>query len=267
MATISKISTQKKRTDRYNIFIDNGKGEEYGFSVDEDVLIKHGLKKGMELGDLLLSEISYSDDIRKAYNTAVSYLARMMRTEAEVKKHLFDNEIDEVIIQEVIHKLYEFQFLNDEQLAFAYVRTQMKTTDKGPSVVKRELKEKGVSDASIELAMEEYSFDHQLEKAIALCEKYMRKNKQESQRVIKQKLDQLLYRKGYGSEIIGAATDQIQSTSHDEELESLKYQAEKLSRKYSKYTGYEYEQKMKQALFRKGFSIELITRYLESEQE
>jgi regulatory protein len=264
MPTITKITTQKKRTDRYNIFLDNGKGEEYGFSVDEDVLIKHSLKKGMVLDDLLLSEISYSDDIRKAYNTAVNYLARMMRTEAEVRKHLSEKEVDEVIIQEVIHKLNEFQFLNDEQLAFAYVRTQMNTTDKGPTLVKRELKEKGIGETYILDAIQEFPFDLQLEKAIALCEKYMKKNKQESQKIMKQKMEQLLFRKGYSSEISQLATEQMAETNEDEEFESLRYQAEKLERKYSKYTGYEYEQKMKQALYRKGFSMDVITKYLES---
>lgn len=264
MTTITKITAQKKRTDRYNIFLDYGKGEEYGFSVDEDVLIKHSLKKGMVLDELLLSEISYSDDIRKAYNTAVNYLARMMRTEAEIRKHLVEKEVDEVIIQEVIHKLNEYQFLNDEQLAFAYVRTQMNTTDKGPTVIKRELKEKGISEAHILEAIDEFPFELQLEKAIALCEKYMKKNKQESQRIMKQKIEQLLFRKGYSSEVNKMALEPIEGTSDNEEMESLRYQAEKLERKYSKYTGYEYEQKMKQALYRKGFTIDTITKYLES---
>ena len=43
-------------------------------------------------------------------------------------------------------KLYEYQFLNDEQYAIAYVRTQKNTTDKGTIVIKRELKERGVKE-------------------------------------------------------------------------------------------------------------------------
>ena len=48
----------------------------------------------------------------------------------------------------------------------------------------------------------------------------------------------------------------------DEELDALRYQAEKLERKYASMTGYEYEQKMKSALYRKGFSLEQIEKYL-----
>ena len=51
MAVITKITTQQKNQDRFNIFMDYGKGEEYAFSVDSDVLIHFQLKKGMELDD------------------------------------------------------------------------------------------------------------------------------------------------------------------------------------------------------------------------
>ena len=119
MPTITKITVQKKNTDRYNIYMDYGKGEEYAFSVDEDVLIKHQLKKGMELDEFSLNEIGYQDDIRKAYNRAIHYLSRRMRSETEVRKHLAEKEVEEPVIQEVIHKLYDYHFLNDEEFAAA----------------------------------------------------------------------------------------------------------------------------------------------------
>ena len=55
MPIITKITTQTKRTDRYNIFID----EKYAFSVAEEVLLKFQLKKGKEIDSLLLSQIKY----------------------------------------------------------------------------------------------------------------------------------------------------------------------------------------------------------------
>lgn len=42
MPFITKISTQKKNTERFNIFLD----EKYAFSVDADVLVRFDLKKG-----------------------------------------------------------------------------------------------------------------------------------------------------------------------------------------------------------------------------
>src|SRR4051812_12758228 len=141
MATITKITTQQKNQDRFNIFMDygKGKGEEFAFSVDSDVLIKFQLKKGMELDDFSFMEIQYQDDIRKAYNKAIHYLSRRMRSEKEIRDYLFSKEIEEPVINEIIHKLSALKYINDEEFALAYVRTQANTTDKGPTIIKMEL--------------------------------------------------------------------------------------------------------------------------------
>ena len=82
MPNITKITTQKKRKDRYNIFVD----EKYAFSVDEEVLLKFHLKKGMELDDLLLAEIQFHDEIQKAFTDALNYLSyQIERSESEIR--------------------------------------------------------------------------------------------------------------------------------------------------------------------------------------
>ncbi|KAB2328531.1 recombination regulator RecX [Cytobacillus depressus] len=255
MPTITKISMQEKRTDRYNVFLD----DKYAFSVDEDVLIKHQLKKGMELDEFSISEIAYQDDIRKSYNTAIQFLSRRMRSEKEVRKHLADKDVDEIVIREVIHKLYEYRFLDDQEFAVAFVRTLMNTTDKGSEVIRGELREKGIAENLIDIAMKEYPYENEFAAALKLCEKFVQKNTRDSSRVMKQKLEQLLYRKGYPLEIIQAAIAETEMEKEvDVEIAALRTYAEKAHRKFSSLNGFEYEQKMKQTLYRKGFSMELI---------
>lgn len=262
MSIITKITTQQKNKERFNIFVDEGKGEKYAFSVDEAVLIKFQLKKGMELDSFFLTEIQYEDDIRKAYNMAIKYLARVMRTEHEVRSYLKEKEVENPVIQEVIIKLYEYQFLNDEQYAIAFVRTKKNTTDKGPVVIKRELSEKGVREQFIEVALKEYPLDEQIETARAICEKEVAKNKSDSELVLKQKLEQKLLRKGFSFDIIGEVTSNLELKSEEEVLQALQYQAEKIMKKYSHLSGFPYIQKVKMALYRKGFSLEMIEEYL-----
>jgi len=72
----------------------------------------------------------------------------------------------------------------------------------------------------------------------------------------------MLVRKGYSFEIISDALAETKIDRKDEVMDALRYQAEKLERKYANYTGYEYEQKMKSALYRKGFAMEQIEMYL-----
>ncbi|WP_026564358.1 recombination regulator RecX [Bacillus sp. UNC41MFS5] len=265
MAIITKITTQQKNQDRFNIFMDygQGKGEEYAFSVDSNVLIKFQLKKGMELDNFSLIEIQYQDDIRKAYNKAIHYLSRRMRSEKEIKDYLFSKEIEEPVINEIIHKLTAQKYINDEEFALAYVRTQANTTDKGPTVIKMELKEKGIDMRTLMLALEEYPLEQQIEKAAKISEKFYEKSAKESLKIQKQKLENLLLRKGYSYDIINIAVNEVSvNNDGDEDMDAIRFQGEKAARKYSKYSGFEFHQKMKQALYRKGFPIELIEAYL-----
>ena len=268
MAIITKITTQQKNKDRFNIFLDHGKGEEYAFSVDSDVLIRFQLKKGMEIDDFSIMEIQLQDDIRKAYNLAINYLARRMRSEKEIREYLAKKEVEEPIANEVLHKLAAQKYTNDEEFAFSYVRTQKNTTDKGPDLIRMELREKGVNEAIIKAAIKQYPLEEQAEKAIKVSEKLMKKNVKESQRIAKQKAEQLLLRKGYPFDIIHLAINEADiEKEDDEEMAAIKYQGEKAQRKYNKYSGFEYIQKMKEALYRKGFSMDIIEKYLEESKK
>jgi regulatory protein len=217
----------------------------------------------LEIDELSIQEIQYQDDIRKAYNLAVNYLAKRMRSEKEIKDYLTQKEVEEPIINEVLYKLASQKYINDEEYAFSFVRTQMNTTDKGPDLITMELKERGITEVLIKQAIAQYSKEEQVEKAIKVSEKLIKKSTKESERIVKQKAEQLLLRKGYPFEVIHLALNEADmDKAQDEEMAAIRYQGEKALRKYSKYSGFEYEQKMKQALFRKGFSMELIEEYL-----
>lgn len=267
MAIITKISIQQKNKDRYNIFMDSGRGEEYAFSVDESVLIKYGLKKGMEVDQLALTEIAYADDIRKSYNLSIHYLSMRMRSEKEVRDYLKQKDMEPPAIDEVIHKLTEQKYLDDEQFAIAFVRTQINTTDKGINVIRNELKEKGISDSLIQLSLKEFKTDLQISKAIKLCEKGIKKYQKDSERILKQKLEQMLVRKGYPFDIISIAIEEVEFDGDvDHEMDAVRFQGEKAHRKYESLSGFEYQQKMKQFLFRKGFNMDVIEKFI-SEKE
>lgn len=260
---ISKITRQKNLSDRYNIFSEIAGKDEYAFSVDESVLIKYQLRKGLELDKLLLNEIQYSDEIRKGYHTAVNYLARVKRTEKEVRVYLRTKIEEETVIGEVIRKLYDMKFLDDEDYAFSYVRTQRNTSDKGPTVIRRELREKGLGDDLISSALEELPFDVQLANAEKIAAKALSSNKNNSFKMAKQKMEQTLTRKGYSSAVIKEVKLSLEGNDEEDELSALRVHGQKAERKFAAYSGYEFRQKMKQFLYRKGFSIELIERYLD----
>lgn len=65
MTVITKITTQKNSAERFNVYIDQGKGEEFAFGVDANVLIQYDLKKGRVLDEFELAEIQFADEEKK----------------------------------------------------------------------------------------------------------------------------------------------------------------------------------------------------------
>ncbi|WP_273129242.1 recombination regulator RecX [Bacillus weihaiensis] len=268
MPIITKITAQKQTTDRLNIFLDDGSGEKYAFSVDQDILIKYNLQKGKELDDLEIMDIQYGDLIKKAYNKALEFLSYRMRSIKEVKDYLLKKEYEEVVCLEVIGKLQEYKYVNDLEFAEAYVRTQWQTNGKGPSVIKRELREKGVHPNFIEEALEPYNQEAQVEEAIGHANKVLKKNHKLSTVQLQQKTEQYLIRKGFPFGIVSIVLEEVNiNQDESEEWSALEKHAEKAKRKYQSEEPYVFKMKMKQFLYRKGFPLELIDKYLEQEGE
>ncbi|RWR11215.1 recombination regulator RecX [Siminovitchia fortis] len=264
MPVITKIAVQKKNQSRYNIFLDHV----YAFAVDEDILIKYQLTKGKELSEQDLTRVQHEDEIRKAYHSAIQFLSYRMRSALEIRAHLQKKEWPDSIIDVVLQELTIQKYIDDLEFAKAYVRTYANSGKKGPLVLRRELANKGVPEIKINEALAEYNKEKQVADAIRLGNKYAAQNKKLSERMLKQKLEYTLSTKGFPPEIILAAMDGI-NYEKDESLEweTLKAEAEKMKRRYKKYTGYEYRRRMQQALFRKGFTIELINRFMDEDAE
>ncbi|EOV9527646.1 recombination regulator RecX [Bacillus cytotoxicus] len=268
MAVITKIEVQKRTKERFNIYIDKGQGEEYGFSVNQAVLIKHGLQKGLEIDEVEIANILYNEEVQKAYLQAISYLSYQMRTKQEVEEYLRKKEVGQAIISEVISKLLHDRYINDKEYAVLYVRTQSNVNQKGPSVIRKELLRKGVQEVIITHSLQEYPKEKQVDNAFMLVEKKKRSYQKHSFLQMKQKLEDMLIRKGFSRDVIQICLEELKEEKDDsKQQEALYYHGNKYYEKYKKYDGWTFENKMKQALYRKGFSIDEIEGFLQMKCE
>ncbi len=267
MAIITRITTQKKNQGRYSIYIDNGSGEQFGFGVDEDVLIQFELRKGLKLDGNLIKKITYEDEVKKALHQCYSYLSYRMRSELEVKRHLQKKEIEEPIIYQVIEQLRKQKYVDDLAFAQSYVRDKKRLLTKGPLLLKKELQEKGVQEDKIGQALKEYAKHEQLEAASLFVTKRAARAHKDSNRMFLQKLKLQLQQKGFTHEVIQEAVDCLPERNDKNEYKILLKQAKRAHNRYKKYSGYDYTQRMKQYLYRRGFSLTDINDVLQHMQE
>lgn len=252
--------TAQKRPGRFNVFLDGN----YAFSVSEDVLLKFQLLKGKELDSTDLEEIFKADDLSKAFNKALDYLSYSLRTEKETRQKLAKEGLEDDVIEPVIKKLTEMKLLNDSEYAKSYVRTMAKTTAKGPKVIANSLKEKGISPYDTEDALLEYPAEMQLENALKIAKKTVFKSKKKSFNECNQKITQTLLNKGYSSEMAAQVRRSLNLTKDEnQEYENLRLITEKLWHKNRRIDLKKRRNKIKAALFRKGFDLYECDRILD----
>lgn len=261
LQVITKITTQKKRQDRYNIFLDNV----YAFAVDEQVFISYDLRKGLSLSNETIEEIISAEGYQKSYGMAIRYLGFRMRSIKEMETYLEGKEIGRLEIEKIIVALLDKNLLNDEQFANAFVKDRKNQTIKGPIVISRELREKGISEKLTSQALAHYSYEEQYEKVLKWAKKQEERRSNDSHRKQKDQIKLKIMQKGFNGDIVNDVLAALNSEIDDtEERAAIQYHADKLHRRYSqRFAGYELKGKIKTALYARRFSKDLIDEYVE----
>ncbi|WP_233442757.1 recombination regulator RecX [Trichococcus shcherbakoviae] len=265
LPVVTKITVQKKRKDRFNVFIDG----EYSFPISEAVLIKVGLHKGMTLTKERSAEIEKENYDYMAYTTAVNYLSYSLRSEKEVRKKLHEEEISPDAIERALTRLVDQNYVNDRIYGESYTRTAANLNLKGPQLIANELKGKGLSEEDIAFSLKQYPHELQLENAQTIAEKQLRKQSRVSSHEAASKIRLNLHQKGYPSDIVLEVMGEIETEKEEEdEMAALRMQGDKLWRRYErKAKGRELHQKVRSGLYQKGYPGELISAYIEEKEQ
>ena len=256
-------SIRKLKNNHYTLTTESGRK----IRISEDTLVKHRLLKGEEVSENTLEIIEKEAELDIGYQLALSFLSYQLRSEKEIKDHLKKKEISEEGISYVIIKLREMNLLDDLVFAESYVRTVMKTQDKGPQTIKQQLFKKGISEENIAKALEQYSFDDQEEVAMKVAEKALRKYKSKSHKEQINKVRQHLFAKGYSGDLINLVMSNLEvEKDEDDEWETLVREGDKLWRKHQRLDKVKKKQKMRQSLFQKGYDFDAINRFIEEKE-
>lgn len=270
MRVISKIAVHSKKRGFYEIELTDTTELEKAVLLElhEDLLVQHGLRKGLPIPDQKLKELEQATLTHGVYSTALNYISYRMRSVKEVKTYLLEKGYSRSAVLESIQKLQEEHYLDDQAYALAYVRSRKSLTLKGPAVIRQELIQKGISEEIIGQALNQYGEEEQVDSAVKLAQKKLKSWSGRSRQEQLQKVRQVLLQQGFSNRILSQVfnTYAIES-SEENEWEAINKQGEKALQKYKHHTGYEQLMKVKQALYRKGFPPDLIDNWVNKREE
>ncbi len=170
MPKITSISIQTKNKERCNLFVDG----EFFAGISSLTLLKSRIKVGDEIDENSLKVLLEESERVQAFNKAVDYVSKTIKTKRQVKEYLLRKGYDEQIVWYCIDKLKEYKYIDDGEYSKRYISSCSK--NQGKRLIEYKLMAKGVRKEDIEQAYNEVDVDAK-ENAKVVAEKHL-KNKE-----------------------------------------------------------------------------------------
>jgi len=139
---------------------------------------------------------------QQALLKAASYCAYQERCHSEVEEKLAEWGIYGTDAGEILVKLVEQNYLNEERFAKAFAGGKFRVKHWGRQKIRQELKARKVSEYCINAGMKEIDEDAYLETITELANEKLETVKDKNQLVKKNKTAQYLISKGYESDLV-----------------------------------------------------------------
>jgi regulatory protein len=147
MAIITAIKQQKRNPQRVNIYLDGN------FAFPLAKIVAAWLKVGQDLSPEKMTALRGQDEVEKAFQRAANFLSYRPRSQAEVERNLRKHEVPNEAIATVVERLAAGGLLNDAEFARRWTENRAAFRPRGARALRVELRQKGVSDSSIQDAL------------------------------------------------------------------------------------------------------------------
>lgn len=205
---ITALKYQKKNPDRVSVYLDGR------FAFGLPAIVAARLKVGQELSDAEAGALQAEGDQDKAYNRALDYLSYRPRSRREIDLYLQKRDVPADQIEAILGRLERAGLLDDEAFAHFWVENRERFRPRGLRALRYELRNKGVSDEIIDLALE--AVDAQ-ESAYRSAAKKARQLGDQDERTFYRKMIAYLSRRGFAYEVAREVTDRYWSELAREE--------------------------------------------------
>ncbi len=147
--------------------------------------------------------------VQRAKNVLLHQLSRSMKTEHQLRQVLAKREIPAEIADSVIQRFTEAQLIDDAAYAKAFVAGRLACGGKSKSAIRRELRQKGVSDDLANQALKGLDREAEAELALGLARKRLNALSNYDREVKYRRLQGFLARRGFDSEIIRRTLSEV----------------------------------------------------------
>lgn len=206
MPTITKISEQKRRENRRNVYLDG----RFAFGCNLNVVAKFKLREGMNLTPEQVRAIEEGEVRQECFDKALEYLGLRLHSRAELAKKLTRREYGQTIISGVLDELARLGYIDDERFARTKALSAAEHKKHGRRRAMVELLKSGVTGDVARRALDQvYDAQDTLAVARQLAEKQAPRLKRLDPQVARRRLVGMLQRRGFDYQEIRPVVDQV----------------------------------------------------------
>jgi len=207
---ITGIEQQKRNRNRVNLYLD----EEFAFGLHKYTAL--GLKVGDVLSEEQIRQLQKEDAVEEAYQRSLKLLGFRARSEHEIRTRLSQYDCDEEVIEQVIVRLTEKGYVNDQRFAEEWVENRTTFRPRGRKLLKLELQQKNLDEEQIESAMNDLPDEEEMARNAA--RKYSARLRGLDEQTFKKKLYGFLVRRGFQYEDFKVIMEELWEESNPSNL-------------------------------------------------
>jgi regulatory protein len=211
---ISALKAQKRNPQRVSVYLDG----EYAFGLSR--ITAAWLQVGQEISDEKIARLKKDDENEVVYQRALRLLERRERSEAEIRRHLLKNQFPDHLIDDVIARLKESGFVNDERFAQLWVENQSQFRPRSRKALAYEMRQRGIDHAAIEQALNEITTDDEAALAYQAACRQARKIRTLDWQNFRRKMVAFLARRGFSYDVSAPAVQRVWESLHNQQNEN-----------------------------------------------
>lgn len=199
---ITALKVQKRNHQRVNVYLDG----EFAFGLAR--IVAAWLQVGQTLDAERIAQLQAEDSREVAYQRALKFVGYRMRTESEVRDKISGLGFTEEETDAAIQKLRRIGLVDDDRFAEQWIENRNEFRPRSKRALAYELRRKGVSNQTIDRALEAASLD---EDALAYqaAQKQYRKYKSLEWPDFRGKLGSYLARRGFSYQVIAPVVERV----------------------------------------------------------
>ena len=197
---ITGLETQKRNARRVNVHVDGV----YAFSLSLDEAAR--LHKGQVLTGADIARLQGEDEVQRAVDRALRFLAVRPRSEQEVRQSLRLKEVPPAVIDLALERLRTLGYLDDHAFAEFWASDRRQFKPLSTRALRYELRQKGVSADIIDDVVREQDDS---EEAYRAAQSQIRRVRSAQPQELRQKLMAFLARRGFGPGVSRTAVNRL----------------------------------------------------------